>query len=271
MNEILNIDHPRLVKDVYQSLQDDLGSGDITSDLVSVDATMMARLITREPGIVCGIPWFNEVFNQIKKNNFELKKMFAKFKHLFNYKAFNLLTLTLCATSSAPYVFYTLSPFFFIKDLHVSAVTYGLFIALLQLAQAAGSYLVSALSRRIKDRSIIIIGTTSFVLCVFFFTVLMHVTMNPFALIIPIIICFLMLPLSNQVSRMNASLVMPTMIGAAISLCSVLYNMSCTLTAISAAHIDGNEIGYGMFILALIGLVSSLFIPPLLSDDVKKS
>ena len=65
MNEILNIDHPRLVKDVYQSLQDDLGSGDITSDLVSVDATMMARLITREPGIVCGIPWFNEVFNQV--------------------------------------------------------------------------------------------------------------------------------------------------------------------------------------------------------------
>lgn len=208
---------------------------------------------------------------QIKKNNFELKELFAKFKHLFNYKAFNLLTLTLCATSSAPYVFYTLSPFFFIKDLHVSVVTYGLFIALLQLAQAAGSYLVSALSRRIKDRSIIIIGTTSFVLCVFFFTVLMHVTMNPFALIIPIIICFLMLPLSNQVSRMNASLVMPTMIGAAISLCSVLYNMSCTLTAISAAHIDGNEIGYGMFILALIGLVSSLFIPRLPSDDVKKS
>ena len=65
MNEILNIDHSRLVKDVYQSLQDDLGSGDITSDLVSVDATMMARLITREPGIVCGIPWFNEVFNQV--------------------------------------------------------------------------------------------------------------------------------------------------------------------------------------------------------------
>ena len=45
--------------------------------------------------------------------------------------------------------------------------------------------------------------------------------------------------------------------------------MSSTLTAISAAHIDGNEIGYGMFILALIGLVSSFFVPRLLSDDIK--
>ena len=153
----------------------------------------------------------------------------------------------------------------------MSAATYGLFIALLELAQSAGAYLVSVLTRRIKNRSIIIIGTTSIAVGEFFFIVQMYVTMNPFVLIIPIMMCFLMLPLSNQVSRLNASLVMPTMMGAAISQCSVLYNMSCTLTAISAAHIDGNEIGYGMFILALIGLVSSLFIPRLLANDVKKS
>ena len=151
------------------------------------------------------------------KNNFELKKMFAKFKHLFNYKAFNLLALTLCATSSA-LMCSIQSRLFFIKDLHVSAVTYGLFIALLQLVQSAGSYLVSVLTRRIKNRSIIIIGTTSFALGVFFFIALMHVTMNPFVLIIPIMMCFLMLPLSNQVSRLNASLVMPTMMGGNFAL-----------------------------------------------------
>jgi MFS transporter, DHA1 family, multidrug resistance protein len=196
----------------------------------------------------------------IRKSTINLKMVLAQFKHLFHYEEFNLLTLTLCATSSAPYVFYTLSPFFFIKDLHISTITYGVFLALLMFAQSVGSCVVSILTGRIQNKIIIVIGTTTFTLSVLMFIFLIHVTMNPFVLIIPVIASFMVLPLSKQTCRLGASLIVPKMMGAAVSLCSVLFNISNALTAISAAHIDGNEIGYGMLILSVIGLVSSLFI-----------
>jgi len=50
---------------VRRALAEDLGNGDLTAALVPANAAARARLIVREPAILCGTDWFNEVFHQL--------------------------------------------------------------------------------------------------------------------------------------------------------------------------------------------------------------
>ena len=52
-------------EDVSKSLAEDIGSGDITAQLIPEDKQANARLITRETAIFCGKIWAEEVFRQI--------------------------------------------------------------------------------------------------------------------------------------------------------------------------------------------------------------
>jgi len=59
------IKNDRLEKAVAYSLEEDIGSGDITAALIEEKTTAHAQVITRESAILCGIPWFNEVYRQV--------------------------------------------------------------------------------------------------------------------------------------------------------------------------------------------------------------
>ena len=50
---------------VTQSLKEDIGSGDVTADLISLETQAEATIICREGAILSGIPWVNEVFAQL--------------------------------------------------------------------------------------------------------------------------------------------------------------------------------------------------------------
>ena len=50
---------------VHIALQEDIGLGDVTAKLISEDDFSLATVISREPAIICGIDWFEEVFNQL--------------------------------------------------------------------------------------------------------------------------------------------------------------------------------------------------------------
>lgn len=60
---------PDLPDDISQvvrwALAEDIGTGDLTADLINKDTRTKAELIAREAGILCGIAWFDEVFRQI--------------------------------------------------------------------------------------------------------------------------------------------------------------------------------------------------------------
>ena len=47
------------------ALAEDIGSGDITADLIPAANTVRAKIISRDQGILCGGPWVNEIFNQV--------------------------------------------------------------------------------------------------------------------------------------------------------------------------------------------------------------
>jgi len=54
-------------QNVEFSLQEDIGSGDITAQLIPEDKTTFAKVITRDRAIICGQEWVNEVFSTISK------------------------------------------------------------------------------------------------------------------------------------------------------------------------------------------------------------
>jgi nicotinate-nucleotide pyrophosphorylase (carboxylating) len=50
---------------VTQALAEDVGSGDITAQLIPAGTAARARIITREDAVLCGVPWAEAVFARL--------------------------------------------------------------------------------------------------------------------------------------------------------------------------------------------------------------
>ena len=61
-----------ITENVKKALEEDIGTGDVTTDLIEPHTIAEASLISRDNAILCGIDWFNEVFNQLD-NSIEIK------------------------------------------------------------------------------------------------------------------------------------------------------------------------------------------------------
>ncbi len=55
-------------KNVAIALAEDVGSGDLTAQLISNGANIAAQVISREAAILCGIAWFEACFNQLSSD-----------------------------------------------------------------------------------------------------------------------------------------------------------------------------------------------------------
>ncbi|BBB25526.1 carboxylating nicotinate-nucleotide diphosphorylase [Amphritea japonica] len=53
---------------VQTALTEDIGDGDITAQLIPVEQTAKARVISRQNAVICGTQWVNEVFHQVDKS-----------------------------------------------------------------------------------------------------------------------------------------------------------------------------------------------------------
>jgi nicotinate-nucleotide pyrophosphorylase (carboxylating) len=59
------VNQDEIIANVKTALNEDIGSGDITAELIPEDTTATATLITREHATLAGRQWFDEVFNQL--------------------------------------------------------------------------------------------------------------------------------------------------------------------------------------------------------------
>jgi len=50
---------------VRDALAEDIGDGDLTAELLPADAIAHAEVITRDDAVLCGGPWFEQVFRQL--------------------------------------------------------------------------------------------------------------------------------------------------------------------------------------------------------------
>lgn len=55
----------QIADQVRLALAEDVGSGDLTAQLIATQTRASATVITREAGVLCGTAWFDEVFRQL--------------------------------------------------------------------------------------------------------------------------------------------------------------------------------------------------------------
>lgn len=67
--ENIKISQLTIELDVQRALEEDIGSGDVTAQLISSEEISQATVITREKAVICGVLWFNEVFRQLDSKN----------------------------------------------------------------------------------------------------------------------------------------------------------------------------------------------------------
>ena len=54
-----------ITRQVRAALEEDIGSGDVTAELIDADATNEAYIITKEDCTICGTAWVDETFKQL--------------------------------------------------------------------------------------------------------------------------------------------------------------------------------------------------------------
>jgi nicotinate-nucleotide pyrophosphorylase (carboxylating) len=57
-----------IVNQAANALDEDVGSGDISAQLIDADSRLETELLVREDAILCGCQWFEEVFRQCDEN-----------------------------------------------------------------------------------------------------------------------------------------------------------------------------------------------------------
>ena len=62
---LLDVLDEQLLHTVRSALVEDIGSGDISAELIPADRQAQATVTTREQAIVCGMAWFNAVFAEL--------------------------------------------------------------------------------------------------------------------------------------------------------------------------------------------------------------
>jgi nicotinate-nucleotide pyrophosphorylase (carboxylating) len=60
---------------VKATLEEDIGSGDVTARLTPHEAEIDGKIISREHGVICGVAWVNEVMRQVGKRHKTTIKM----------------------------------------------------------------------------------------------------------------------------------------------------------------------------------------------------
>ena len=58
-------DIPDISHEVTKAIEEDVGDGDITAQLIPDSKTAVAKIICREAGVFCGGPWIKEVYGQL--------------------------------------------------------------------------------------------------------------------------------------------------------------------------------------------------------------
>ncbi|CAF4865600.1 unnamed protein product [Rotaria sp. Silwood1] len=73
MMQNITITQLSIEKDVRCALEEDIGDGDVTAQLIPFEHISNATVITRDAAIICGTLWFNEVFRQLDSTNVTIK------------------------------------------------------------------------------------------------------------------------------------------------------------------------------------------------------
>jgi nicotinate-nucleotide pyrophosphorylase (carboxylating) len=64
----LQVPQSVIEENVFHALQEDVGDGDITAELIPLTNVSLATVITRENCVFCGLDWFEETYRQLDRD-----------------------------------------------------------------------------------------------------------------------------------------------------------------------------------------------------------
>ena len=67
---MIQVPQSTIEESVHTALMEDIGSGDVTAELIDADSIALATVITRQDCVFCGMDWFEEVFRQLDESIF---------------------------------------------------------------------------------------------------------------------------------------------------------------------------------------------------------
>ncbi|MEC9376252.1 MAG: carboxylating nicotinate-nucleotide diphosphorylase [Pseudomonadota bacterium] len=65
MSEANNQLERTILEDVIRALEEDIGTGDLSAKLIPPDQNAIAHVALKDRAVICGQPWFDQVFNQL--------------------------------------------------------------------------------------------------------------------------------------------------------------------------------------------------------------
>ena len=65
MSPIPKVNAEDVAVSVTRALKEDIGSGDISAQLIAADQLAAGLVISREKAVICGRPWVDEVLHQL--------------------------------------------------------------------------------------------------------------------------------------------------------------------------------------------------------------
>jgi len=65
VTHIDNLLQQEIITSVRRALSEDIGAGDLTAALVPAGQQAQATVIARDDAVICGLPWFSEVFSEL--------------------------------------------------------------------------------------------------------------------------------------------------------------------------------------------------------------
>jgi len=65
MSDMIEAPAGEIADSVARALREDIGTGDLTAALIDAGTQAAADIVVREPAVLCGTPWFDEVFRQL--------------------------------------------------------------------------------------------------------------------------------------------------------------------------------------------------------------
>ena len=64
----LDVLNAAIKQNVDAALAEDIGTGDISAQLIPLDTTARAKIYSRQEATLCGTPWVDEIFRRLDPN-----------------------------------------------------------------------------------------------------------------------------------------------------------------------------------------------------------
>jgi len=194
----------------------------------------------------------------------QLKRMWYNFKRLFNSRIFQGHMIGISLMYAMVFIWVTYSPGILIDELHVSAQAFGLFFMLPGLGCTLGALITSKFNTEQREGKFIILGYGIILVSAIGLMLysLLHQTLSPFAVTLPLIFIFFSVGLIQSLQIARAIAPFTDITGFTVGLLGAIPTATASIfgVIISVLYKGGVPIMALLILIAALGAILGVFL-----------